>query len=401
MKARQYVLLRLIFILAICVLAVHQLRFISHVAHRPSHSFVSYYTASVLLADRKDAQLFYNDRWFNNQVQKVTPQIEEYYSPNPPTTSLLLLPIAHHDHKDARIIWIGWSALLVAGAVIGMLWMERASFWRGVMAVLIVLCYQPLLANFETGQVYGVLFVTMMVLWLAFVHRWDRLAGGLLGIIFIMKTAGLFIFPLFLIRKRYKAFVSSIVVIALIVILTLPFLGGVPTWLAFVDRLTEYGQRPSSAVTAYQTLTGFFKHHLTYHPTWNPSPLAHVPVLASLLSYTLIITLGTITLFKSRRDSSPKATFCAMIILGVIASPVSVDYHFTLLLLPILLLLFCHNRMSIWQKISFWLAVSLLTVDYPYQQAIYSDTLLSLMAYPKLIGSLILWGVCLRITRIE
>lgn len=398
MKIRRHFLLWILIISAICILSVHQLRFVSDATTRPSHSFVSYYTASYLLAQGKDANLFYNDDWFRLQVSQITPQIEEYYSPNPPTTALLLLPLAHRNHDDARIICIGLNVLWVLGALVGILRMERVSRLEGAMVIFIVLIYQPLWANFEYGQVYGLLFVMMTLIWYAYRYRCDAVAGGLLGTILIMKTAGLFIFPLLVIKKRWTMLLSSMIVILLIVLVTLPLLGGISTWLAFIERLAEYGQRPSAAVTAYQSISGFFKHHLTYHPTWNPFPLANNPTLATLLSFMTMGVLLAVTLFKGKHDQNPKWTFCALVILGVIMSPVSVDYHYTPLLLPILLVLVDHQQMTLWQKAGFVVAVGLLSVDYPYQQDMYSQTFLSLMAYPKLIGALILWVVCVRIS---
>ena len=392
MRARRYVLFRISLVVLIGSLVIHQLRFIARVCRHPSHSFVSYYTASYLLAQGKDVILFYNDFWFRHQVRKITPTIEEYYSPNPPTTALLLLPLAHRTHRDARTIWIVFNVLLVMGAIAGILWREKVSFWRGGIVLLLVLTYQPLWANFAYGQVYGLLFVVMTLIWYALVHRRDRLAGGLLGIIWVIKTAGLFLFLLLLVKRRWQALRSSIAVISLIVIVSLPMLGGISTWRSYINRVVEYSQRPALSVTAYQSISGFFKHHLIYDPTWNPSPLIHAPLLATLLSFTLMLALVTITLFRSKRDPSTRATFCALIIVGVIVSPVSVDYHFTLLLLPIFLLLVGHPRMTVWQTIGFMIAVGLLAVDYPYQTATHS---LSLLAYPKLIGSLILWAVCI------
>jgi hypothetical protein len=82
-------------------------------------------------------------------------------------------------------------------------------------------------------------------------------------------------------------------------------------------------------------------------------------------------------------------------------SPASLDYHYTLLLLPILLLLAKFQSMSLWQRIVFIVSAFLLSVDYRYDFDVYRDTFLSLMAYPKLIGGLLLWGLAISLQPLQ
>jgi len=393
MNVRRHILFRLILATIICVLAFHRMQFLTNVLQHPTHSFISYYTASVLLTQDKDVKLFYNDRWFSIQVGKIAPQIEEYYTPNPPTTAFLLLPLASYSYDDARLIWTVFNIIFVAGAILFIFWKERFSLQWAMVAILLTLIYQPLWANLEYGQVYGVLFVITTIIWYAYNHRYDAIAGGLLGSIFIMKTAGLLLFPFLLVQRRWKALFLSMATPIIIVLLTLPIVGGIETWLRFAQKFSVYSQRMATAVTAYQSIPNFFKHHLTYHPTWNPSPLLDAPMLATILYLSVIAILVIITLRKSIFGASSKWVFCALVILTIVMSPATLDYHYTLLLLPILFLLADIGLMSRWQKIGFLLAVFLLSVDYPYQNALYEQTFLSLMAYPKLIGGLMLWMI--------
>lgn len=388
-------ILRGILLPLVCILGIHQLQLVEDVAHQPSHSFISYYTASVLLARGEDANKFYNNNWFSRQVSKITPTIEEYYVPNPPTTSFILLPLAHQSHINARITWTVFNLILVSCAVAWILWTEGFSRIGGVIAVFIILLYQPMIANFEYGQLYGLLFVAFTAIGYGYKYQKNKLTGGILGTIVAMKTAGWLLLPLWFLKREWKIVFVGFLTVGIVGLISLPFVG-LEAWQTFPKAVSDFSQRPSLSVTAYQSLSGFFKHHFVADPIWNPSPLIDAPMLGTILSSGVIACLLLVTLWKSKHNKHPMMLYSAFIILNVVISPASLDYHYAILLLPILLLLAQFQSMSRSQKLGLLLGICLLTVDYPYQSALYSNTFLSLMAYPKLIGALILWGVSVK-----
>jgi len=395
MTAIQKVLFWGLLVPLLCGLGIHRLQVINEVARRPSHSFVSYYTASYLLARGEAVNQFYDNDWFSAQVSKITPTIEEYFVPNPPTTAFILLPLAHQNHSNARIIWTLFNLILVGGAVGWILRVEHFSRIGGAIAWIVALLYQPMLANFEYAQLYGLLFVAFTVIGYSYKHRYHKLTGVTWGTIVIMKTAGWLLFPLWIIKRQWKIVLWSSVAMGGIGLLSLPIVG-FESWLTFLKALSEYSQRPSFAVTAYQSVSGFFKHQFMADPVWNPSPLMDAPMLGTILSFSVIIFLLGMTLWKGRHNKHPMLIYSAMVILSVIISPASVDYHYAILLLPILLLLAEFQAVTRWQKIGLLVGIFLLSLDYPYQSDVYSQSFLSLMAYPKLIGSLLLWSVTIK-----
>ena len=400
MNVVRKVLIGGILIPLVCVLAVHQLRFIQEVSQRPSHGFVSYYVASHLLSKGTDVSQYYDDTWYRAQTRLITPGIEDIYRPHTPTMGFILLPLAHLNHASARTIWILFNLLSVVSAVVWIRRAERFNMIWTTIAFMITLLYQPLYVNFEYGQIYGLLFAVLTLIWYGYRHKYDRFVGILLGIILILKTAGLLLLPFFALQRRWKTLLWTMSTICMIGLLSLPIVG-IPSWLAFLEVLPEYSQRPAFAVTAYQGIPGFFKHHFFYHPTWNPSPLVDLPALGSLLSLSLILVMLVFTLWKGNRSKDHKLLFCALLGLGVIISPVSLDYHYAILLLPILLLLADIQTMTLWQKGGLIISIILLAVDYPYQKPPYDETFLSLMAYPKLIGGVILWGLIMSLMSVN
>lgn len=389
-------LLNFIILLAVLVIGIERLAYIGQVARRPSHSFVSYYTASVLLARGEDVNRFYDGHWFKQQVATFTPTVEEYYQPNPPTTALVLLPLAHLDYGDARTVLTLLTLVAVMFTVGFILYAESFDRLTGSIALLVVVLYQPLFANFKYGQFYGMLFVALTAIWYSLKYQRHRIAGGLLGTILIMKTAGYLLFPLLIMGRKWRALVWSIGTVGIIGLSTLPIMG-VDSWLTFLRIFPEYSQRPSIAVTAYQTIPGFFKRQFAFHEYWNPSPVLDFPLLATGLSLAILGGMLILTLWKGRGQKQSLLVFCSLVFLTVLTSPVSLDYHYTITLLPVLLLLAMVKGMTRWQIGWLIVGIFLLAVDYPYQKPPYPQSFLSLMAYPKLFGGVLLWGLCVRL----
>lgn len=400
MKTLSRNLLYSILFVAIFILSINRLNFIQQVAQTPSHSFISYYVASTLLMQGEEVHQYYDGEWFNQHVSKITPNIEEYYRPNPPTTALMMLPLAHLNHLDARLIWTMLTLLSVIISVIWIIRSEQLNLLYAQLAILMVLVYQPLYDNFEYAQVYGILFAIFTLLLYVYKHRYPKFLGSLLGLIVVLKLIGYLWLPLLIIKHRWKAFITTCATIIGIMVLSLPILG-IQSWLTFFEMLPVHNQRPSFAVTAYQSISGFFKHQFTYHEFWNPSPLMDLSIIASIFSISVLLFLLTMTLWRSYQADQPNLTFSSLILLTLLMSPASLDYHYAIVLLPILLLIAEFRNMTIMNRILLIIGVFLLSVDYPYQKSPYDQTFLSLMAYPKLIGALLLWMVSIRLMSIQ
>ena len=78
----------------------------------------------------------------------------------------------------------------------------------------------------------------------------------------------------------------------------------------------------------------------------------------------------------------------------MIISPVSLDYHYTILLLPILMLVaWIRNNPSFLLWILLLIFVALIAVDAPYSSPRISGGGWAILAYPKLYGAIGLLGL--------
>src|SRR5207244_2324682 len=134
--------------LLVALLVARFALFLPGAAVRASNGFAAYYTAARLVVERADPARFYDDAWFRAQIAAHGPAVNEIYNVNPPTTSLLLLPLAGLDYTGARLIWtaLNLAMLIAAGGCL----VRRLGFggpWLPA-AIAYTLVYQPLFANF-------------------------------------------------------------------------------------------------------------------------------------------------------------------------------------------------------------------------------------------------------------
>jgi len=88
--------------------------------------------------------------------------------------------------------------------------------------------------------------------------------------------------------------------------------------------------------------------------------------------------------------------FAAIVSANVILSPVSLDYHYALLLVPIVILMAWVREQAVaWPGIVLAAAMLLLAADLPYRAPQLAAGAWALLTYPTLYGAWLLWGLAL------
>ncbi len=389
---------RLRWLILIGVLAVLVARFIpfaSDVAVRPSHGFVNYYTASRLLHSPVPVSQLYDDRWFSLQTEQFTPGITDIFTPHPPTAALMFVPLAGLDYVPARIVWTAFS-LIVLALALG--WLLRDLGLRGgqwlLSALALVLLYQPFYAQMAYGQVYAALTALLVLAWYGYCYRRNSLLGVALGVMLVFKTAGVLLLGLLLIQRRWRALLWTVCTALAVMLVSLPRLG-LDSWQTYMGVLAVYGQRPSHLSAAYQTPHSLFKRLFVPDAVWNPAPLFDAPAVGAALALAAVLTLAGISAYRVFRNSDTDGLlFAAFVTAGLLISPVSLDYHFVLLLVPILILIAHVRNRSLIAQACLAVAVTLIALNMDWNHP--ADGAGVLLFYPKLYGALLLWGLALR-----
>ena len=382
--------------LAAIILALYFICFSIQNASQPSHGFASYYTASKLLIEGEDVADFYDDDYFSSKVEDYVPGVYEIYLVNLPTTALVFLPVANFDYKTAKTIWTIFNILLltvVFGLIINKLNLEGA--WIP-LAFLLLLAFQPLYANIAFGQVYIFIFFFLVLAWFAYESGNELLLGISIGLVFILKTAGIFLLILIVIKKKWRSLLWFFAVALFLFVVTLPIFG-VDSWSAYLNVLLKYTSSPTLSVTAYQTIHSFFHHLFVFDKQWNPAPLINLPLLGKSMTIFFSTLILVITIFIAFKNKKSDLAFGSFIIMGIILSPPSIDYHYMLMLIPILILLnwlIKNPSKVLW--IFFGISYLLIASSLPYISPKITGGLWAVLAYPKLYGALGLWVLSLR-----
>ena len=385
--------------LIVFILTIYFLYFVVKNATRPSHGFASYYTASRLLLEGENINNYYNDDWFSSRVNDFVPGVYEIYNVNMPTASLILLPFASFDYASARL---GWTIFNLIIFIITIVYIIRKIKFQSIWTPLIIilfLCYQPMYSNFAQGQVYFLIFCSLVLAWFAFESRKEELLGLLLGLIFILKTTSVILLILLLIQKEWRSLIWAFATALFIVILSLPWLS-FNSWLAYTNKLIEYTSLPALSVTAYQTIHSISHHFTTYDQQWNPEPLLKLPILGNLLSVIFSLSLIIVTSMNTLKFKKMNLSFGAFIIAGIVISPASLDYHYVLLLIPIIILLDWLRKNSnklLW--FTLFLFYLMICLPLPYSSLRVTGGVWAILAYPKLYGAIGLWYVSLLVSR--
>ncbi len=372
-------------------------------AAQQTHGFSAYYTAALLLRQGQHVARIYDDAWFRTQTVRLGfAGAEDIYNLNPPTTALLLWPVVGLDPRAARVAWTGFNLLVVILAARGLAALNRGGSVGNVLALVAVAAFQPLHEEIRLGQAYALLLILDVALLWAYLRGRDVLAGVALGLMLILKTGGFLIPLLFVSRRRWSALIWTALTALTVTVLSLPWIG-IDAWTTYLSLLVRSGGNPELAATAYQDLPGFWLHLLRRDVVWNPAPLLDAPTIASALAILTALMLAWITfqaVWTNRFDprSSPALAFAAWSALELIVSPVSEDYHYSLLLVPsAIMLAYWRDALRDWRSLAaLAVGVALVGAPVPYKLPSLAAGAWALLAYPKLYGALVIWVVSVR-----
>ncbi|HEX5505750.1 MAG TPA: glycosyltransferase family 87 protein [Thermomicrobiales bacterium] len=364
-----------------------------------TYGFSAYYTAARLVREGRPAARLYDDAWFRAQTARLgLAGAEDIFNVNPPPAALLFWPLAGLTPREARALWTAVNLLCLALAWWGLVRLTRAGPVAGALGLALLAVYEPARAELHLGQAYALLLLAAVALLWAYVAGRDGPAGVLLGLMLAVKTAGILLPLLFVAQRRWRALAWTAATVAGAAMLSVPVLG-LAAWRTYAGLLLRFGGRPELAVTAYQDLPGLLAHLFRFDAVWNPAPLVAAPLLATALLPPLALGLVALTFWATARpdprDRHARALgFAAWLTLTLILSPVSEDYHYTVLLAPLAVALAGWRDLRPgWPALVLLVVgVALVAAPLPYKSPALADGARALLAYPKLYGALALWS---------
>lgn len=358
-----------------------------------THSYPAYYTASRLVIEGRWSAQVYDDKWFEARVLEMTEgRVSDRFSLHPPTTSLLLVPIAWLDIGTARVLWQG----LNLGLLLLALWLTFDALqvtdlvWRAAFTAFAFL-FPPVAENVRVGQVY----IFVLFLYALALHgelRRNQMRAGLgLGGAAGLKLSGAPLWLVLVVRRQWRTLFWAALIAVLSGIAGLALLGWGGWWAFFLRLASTLQPPPLSAHVAFQTTPSFLQRMFVGSPEFNPTPLFDVPWLAGIMNLAIMSAALGLTLWNGRR-APLRLAFASAVTLSVILFPQAIEYHYTLLLIPLAVVFFgLLDAPTRWAIGWFLLILIFLYVPFDWNDARWSAPGMILLAYPRLYGGWLLW----------
>ncbi len=358
--------------------------------------FPSYFTAAKIVADGGSVERLYDIPWFQQQMRYygIGKPSAGKFSPFPPPTALLLVPLTHLKPLNALRVMTGVSVLCLIGSIV---LLARILVWDAVDAALLVLLSGfAIVAALRLGQPYILVSASCIGGYYAYTRDRPRLAGACFGLFTPLKYFPVVILIYFAFRKRWQVLVGATVAILVVSLASIWVLG----WKIHEEFLTSVlgnhlvarlaMQDPFTA--SFQSFDTLFRRLFVYDAIANPQPLVAAPFLqaAGVLTTKIGIFLLTIVaLVRLGRSCGARATAPSIGLLGIatlLLAPATATYHMALLWLPIGLLVGFFLREHAPGHAYFVLGSYALIGFFPYRFTAPFEGRggLSVLAYPRL-----------------
>jgi len=369
--------------------------------------FPNYFTAARIVADGGEVDRLYDDAWFESQMQRYHTQSRAAgkFSPFPPPTALLLLPLASLEPLNALRALTGLSLLCLAGSA---LLLSRILAWSPLAAAVFVLLAGYAVINaLRFGQPYILVSFSCVLGYYAYLRGRPVLAGLCFGLFTPIKYFPVALLSYFAWRRQWKLVAgaaSSILAVVLLSILVLgwnihrQFLSSV-----LGNHLLGHLSMQDPFTASFQSFDTLYRRLFIADPGANPRPWLDLPVLQPVcvaLTKMALLLAACATLVKLKRADAAGAVAPSLGILGMLLlllAPATATYHFVLLWLPVGLLINYFARAGRHLLAALLLGAYALIGFFPYRFTVPFEGrgALSALAYPRLWLLLAMFMGCL------
>ncbi len=367
--------------------------------------FANYYVSSKLVVTGESLDSLYNNEWFQQKIKANGITTRGKFSPFPPVTAWMMIPLAYFPPLVAQQIFTVINLVFIG---FGLLLLKRITRWSLKHCALLILGGGlSLVNNIALSQIYWIMTVFMLLGIVLLGRNQAVLAGIPMGIFSALKyfpvvfiAAGFLDglcdkFPIRIqaLSRVFKFAITSLCVLATLIALQFLYFGS--------DLMTEFfsssfiphlrgqlsGQGPYSL--QFQSWDNLFRHLFILDLNFNPHPLIHWPrgKMVFKAVTTMIFSLAmAFTLYRYKNADAGKRRvvfFSLPVLTALVLLPASATYHFILLIVPISLML-GENLLDV-KRMKLVLILYVMIGFIPYRLLFYLSASWGLLfAYPRL-----------------
>lgn len=310
---------------------------------RLNTDFPNYYLTARLVREHYDTSRIYEWQWIERQKdhrsidQRVVGMV-----PITPFSTLAVYPLAHLPPLKAKRYWIVINLVLLLAALYLLRVITELS-WRRLL--LIAALSMPLRVNLTYGQYYVLLLLFLTLAYWLYTRSASFLSGAAVGL-----AAGLKVFPvlylLYFVRKKdWKAFGGGIAGVLFSGVVSLLVFGWQlnRTYLFQVLPATFRGEALDPYDLDLGSIASLLHRLFIYEPQSNPHPALHAAWLFAvghpLLQMAILAPALLLVVPADIRPRQIHLEWAAIILASLAMSTSPADYLFTVLILPVCLLL--------------------------------------------------------------
>jgi len=310
--------------------------------------FPNYFTAAKIVADGGDTSRLYDDAWFQEQIRRygVGDRITGKFSPFPPFTALLLVPLTGLSPLDALRVLTAFSVVCLVACIFVL---ARILGWDVTVTGIFVLLSGFAVCNgLRDGQPYIAVSLSCILGYYSRVKGRPWLAGVCFGLFLPTKYFSVVFLAYFAFKKEWRLVLGAATTVLAIGLVGIGVLG----WKVHAEFLmTVLGHHligelsmQTPFATSFQSIDSLSRRLFLFDALENPQPLfASKPlqIFAVTAAKASILAVAVATLMRLNRRRPADAVAPSLGILGVLTlllAPATASYHFVLLWLPVGLL---------------------------------------------------------------
>ena len=311
--------------------------------------FPNYFTAARIVAEGGSVERVYDDSWFQEQMRRELPGLDVHgkFSPFPPPTALLLLPLAGLSPLSALRVTTIVSLVCLLGSIVLLARIVPLRLLDS--SVLVLLSGYAICNSLRFGQPYIEVSAACILGYYAWLHNRPLLAGVCFGLFVPIKYYPVFILIYFAVRGQWRVVLGGAIAILAVSSISVAALGWKvhEVFLSSVlgNHLVANLSMQDPFTASFQSFDTLFRRLLVFDATANPHPWLALPGLQSTavaIAKGTVVVLAVLTLVRLARHDPDNSTAPSVGLLGILMlliAPATASYHFVLLWLPMGLLL--------------------------------------------------------------
>lgn len=305
--------------------------------HTPGSDFPQYYLVARLVAQHCCLDRIYDWVWLQRAADHagISHQLVGF-SGLTPFSALPILPLAWLPALEAKRVWI----LLNVGLLIVTVQLLRKATGLPMLRIWLIalLAAIPLRTNFALGQMHLVVCVLLILGWVFHLRGKQTASGCCIAIAGALKIYPLFYCFYFVIKRRWRAVGTAVVISAICLVLCYAVFGrpAMQTYLREQLPRTLQGEGNSPFLASVTSASAMFHRLFLFEPELNPRPpISSLALYATLypLWQALLIALILLGIRRNVQGHHRETIeWCAFLSLLLFLSTAPATYHLVTLI---------------------------------------------------------------------